>query len=94
VVKYTENEAYRDFRAGVEATWSATLRSMQELGYPVQEGVPYGSSDGRVEINDAKVVVEPSGGYTRVRVRVGVFSNDENRRRAGEILDRIARYVD
>ncbi len=94
-VKYTDNEAYRDFHAGLDATWTATLTSMRELGYPVQEGAAHGPTEGLVEINDAKVsVTREAGDYTRVKVRIGTFSTDDHRRRAALILDRISTKVD
>jgi len=95
VVKYTENEAYRDFHASLDSTWTATLQAMREQGYPISESAPHGVSEGRVEISDAKVVVrrEP-GDFTRVLVRIGTFSTDDHRRRAGLILEGVARRVD
>jgi len=94
-VKYTENEAYRDFHASLDVTWNATLAALRDEGYPVSETAPHGPSEGRIEISDAKVsVVREPGDATRVLVRIGAFSTDEHRRRAALILDGVAKRVE
>jgi hypothetical protein len=87
VVKYTENEAYQDFKAPLGTTWKATVAAMQEHGYPVSDAVQPGASEGRLDVNDAVVHVESlPGDFTRVRVRIGTFSSDDHQRRASLIL--------
>jgi hypothetical protein len=94
-VQYGENEAYRDFRTSLDVTWDATLDSMRTLGYPVGTSVPRGTAEGTIQAGDAKVVVERHpGDFTRVRVRIGTFSTDDNRRRAGLVLEEVARRVE
>jgi hypothetical protein len=91
IVMYSENEAYRDFHAGLDEAWNRTLISMRELGYPVQEGIPHGPTEGKIVVNDATVhVTTESGGFTRIRVRIGTFLSDDNRRRATLLLEKIA----
>jgi hypothetical protein len=95
VVKYTDNEAYRDFHAPLDATWKATLQAMREHGYPISESAPLGTTEGKIDIDDAKVSVQREAGeYTRVKVRIGTFSTDEHRRRAALILESVAARVD
>jgi hypothetical protein len=95
VVMYMENEAYRDFRSDLDTTWNATLGAMRKLGYPVQEGMPHGVTEGEVKINDAHVrVTRESGGYTRVHVRIGTFETEEHRRRSALLLEEIAKTIE
>jgi hypothetical protein len=94
-VKYTENEAYRDFHAPLDATWKATIAALREEGYPVADSASHGPSEGKIEIDDAKVtVVREPGDATRVMVRIGTFSTDEHKRRAALILDGVAKRVE
>jgi hypothetical protein len=94
-VKYTDNEAYRDFHASLDATWNATLASLRDEGYAVSDSMPHGASEGHVEIGEAKVWVERQpGDFTRVRVRVGTFTTDDHRRQAALILNGIAKRVE
>jgi uncharacterized protein DUF3568 len=94
VVKYTENEAYQDFKAPLRDTWKATVAALQENGYPVSEAVQPGTNDGMIDVNDAVVHVETiPGDLTRVRIRIGTFSNDDNKRRASLILESVGNRV-
>ena len=91
VVKYSDNEAARDYRQAVEPTWDATLAALRESGYPVQEGVRHAASRGHVQINDLEAWVEPhTDTWTTVRIRVGTFDSTEHRRQATRVLDAIA----
>lgn len=95
IVMYSENEAVRDFDAGLGPTWSATVAAMRTLGYPVADGAAHGLTEGRVEVHDVKVrVTREPGDFTRVRVRVGTFRTEEHRRRAGLILEEVARLLE
>lgn len=94
VVKYTDNEAYQDFKSPLDDTWKATVASMQEQGYPVSDAVKPGTEAGMLDVNDAVVHVERiPGDLTRVRVRVGTFSNDDNKRKASLILEGVGNRV-
>jgi len=95
VVMYVENEAYRDFHAELDPAWNATLAAMRKLGYPVQEGMPHGITEGAVKVNDAEVrVTRESGGYTRIHVRIGTFETEDHRRRATLLLEEIAKTIE
>jgi hypothetical protein len=92
--KVVANESTRDYPADLTTTWNATLAAMREQGYPVAEGVPHGPGAGRVEINDAVVVVERTGdASSRVRVRLGTFDTAGHRRRAALLLDAVGRRL-
>ena len=94
VVKYTENEAYQDFKAPLDDTWKAAVAAMQENGYPVSDAVQPGTNQGKLDVNDAVVHVETlPGDMTRVRVRIGTFSTDEHKRRASLILESVGDRV-
>ena len=91
VVKYTENEAYRDFHDPLPAVWSATVASLRENGYPLPHDPLHGPNEGQIEAGDAKVVVERHAeDFTRVRVRIGTFESEDHRRRAALVLDGVA----
>lgn len=95
-IQYTNNEAYLDFRAPFDETWDASVDAMRENGYLVSSSLSAPSgTEGRIEQGDAKVIVEKMpNGFTRVRVRIGTFDTDDNRRRAGLILESIDRQID
>ena len=95
VIKYMDNEAYRDFRTSMDATWSAAVASTREQGYPVSSDPAHGPSEGEFEAGDAKVIVErhPED-FTRVRVRIGTFESEDNKRRATLILEGVARRLE
>jgi len=94
VVKYTENEAYQDFKSPLDDTWKATVAALQENGYPVSDAVQPGTNQGMLDVNDAVVHVETlPGDMTRVRVRIGTFSTDEHKRRASLILESVGDRV-
>lgn len=94
-VKYDENEAWRDFREDLPTTWKATIESLRANGFPVADGLTHGPLDGKIEAGDATAVVEVHPGeLTRVRIRVGTFKTDDNRRRAALVLESIAKRLD
>jgi hypothetical protein len=96
-IQYDENEAHRDFQAPLAKTWKATLAALQDNGYPVSQSAEPGSTSGRIEISDAIVVVEklPGDGpeTTRVRVRIGTFTTEDHKRRAGLVLEKIPDHL-
>jgi len=88
VIKYEKNEAYRDFRSDVTATWEAVLPEMKEMGYPVAQDADAARQAGSVAIDDAEVRVERlNEEYTRVTVRFGTFETDANKRKARRLLN-------
>ncbi len=93
-MKYVSNESARTFPATINATWSATLEGLRDVGYPVDASVPFERQGGEFEIQDVKVQVKAGKpGMTRVWVRVGTFDNEKNRTKAQRILDAIAKRL-
>jgi hypothetical protein len=96
-IQYDKNEARRDFQAPLDRTWKATLAALRDNGYPVSDAAEPGTTEGKIDIGDAKVVVEkvPSEPTetTRVRVRIGTFDSEDNRRKAGLILEKVVDYL-
>jgi len=90
-IKYNENEALRDYQAGLQVTWNATGAELCEMGYPVAEGVAASQTGGTITVRDADVAVtKVDDGCTRVRVRFGTFESDEHRAQARRLLEGIA----
>lgn len=93
-IKYDENEASREFDVPLARAWAATVAAMEDNGFAVGDPSPQGVTEGRIESGDAKVVVEAiTGGRSRVRVRIGTFDNEDNRRRAALVLERVAKRL-
>jgi uncharacterized protein YceK len=93
-VKYASNGSQRAYAADVETTWTATLDSMREAGYPVDANATYASMGGAISIGDAKVRVQSGrDGMSHVLVRVGTFDNQRNREAARRILDGVQARV-
>lgn len=93
-VKYTDNEAYREFDLPMPKTWNATLAAMRDNGYDVPDFRPQGLTEGRIDNGDAKVVVYAlPRDASRVTVRIGTFSTEDNRRRAALILDSVVKHL-
>ena len=86
-VSYDHNEAWMDFKDSLPVTWTATVRALRKLGYVVPGEPQPGVTEGTLEVDTTRVVVEAHpGGYVRVRVRVGTFDTADNERRAKLIL--------
>lgn len=93
-IKYTENEATREFDVPMDRVWKATLAAMRDNGYAVADGAPQGVTEGRIESGDAKVVVQRlPREASLVKVRIGTFETDDNRRRATLILESITKHL-
>ena len=87
-LSYHENEAWMDFHTDLPKVWTAMLDSLQENGYPPDRTRKPGPNEGEIQAGEANVKVERNpGDFTRVKVRVGTFDNEENRRHAGLILE-------
>jgi len=90
-IKYNENEAMRDYQAGLQSTWDATGAQLGEMGYPIAEGVTASETGGAITVRDADVsVTKVDEECTRVRVRFGTFESDEHRAQARQLLEGIA----
>src|ERR1041384_5525502 len=86
-LSYHENEAWMDFHTDLPKVWTAMLDSLQENGYPPDRRKQPGVNEGEITAGEATVKVERNPGFTRVKVRVGTFDSEENRRHAGLILE-------
>jgi len=90
-VRYDENEAFRDYRADVDATWAATKTTLARMGYAVPPEARFQDSRGELNVADVHVhVTANSSVSSRVAVTVGTFSSDDHRERATAVLDGIA----
>ena len=95
VIKYTQNGAQQDFEADLGATWDAVIASLRELGYAVEGDPRHGATEGTIRTGDVSVrVVRHPGDFTRIEVRVGTFETEDHKRRAGLILEAVARRLD
>ena len=91
VIKYKDNEAYRDYKAGVDATWAAVLPELKDMGYSVSQDVEEARRAGGVSSGEADVKVDRvNDEYTRVTVRFGSFETDDRKRRAERLLNGVA----
>jgi len=93
-IKYENNEAIRDFEAPLEGVWDAALDALEDRGYVIPGGVGRDltdvQDDAEVEGDDYWLRVERHpGGISRVRVRIGTFETEENKRRAGLLIEAI-----
>ncbi len=88
-LKYVENESYRDYPASLDDTWQATLAMLRRIGHEApQESLV--ESKGYIEFDDIRLWVEPqSDEWTRVRVRLGTFDSEVQRRRSKAMLDAV-----
>lgn len=94
-VQYDKNEAFRDFDYSLERTWEATLHSIDELGFTELEIQELTPTEGEISNETMWTRVERhTDDRARVRVRVGTFDNEDNRRRATLILETIAAKLD
>lgn len=92
-ISYHENEAVMNAKQDLRTTFLASREAMNELNFPV-DATQKEPGDGSTEVTltggDAKVVLERHPGeVTRIRARVGTFDTEDNRRRAGLLLEKI-----
>ena len=94
VWSYRTNEVRRDVPATLDDVWDVVVEALGENGFLFGEPTWDGATEGRVSAGDALVVAERHpGGFTRVRISVGLFRTADNRRRASLILESVARHV-
>lgn len=96
IVKYEENELVRDFDgADFDEVWDACYDSLEELGYPVRSTEKPSPNEGTLETEDVRVRVERHPrDVIRVRVRAGTFATEDNERRAGLVIEKVAGKLD
>ncbi len=93
-ISWNENEAQMDFQRDFDATWQATKAALRELAFPVDDTQLPGKTEGTLHAGDATATVEMHpGNTTRVRVRVGTFESDDNKRRAQLILESLKKRL-
>jgi hypothetical protein len=93
-VSYEHNEAWMDFKETMPESWAATVRAMRKLGYPIVGDPQTGPTEGTIEVEKTRVVVEQHpGGYVRVTARVGTFDTKDNERRAKLILEEVTNQM-
>lgn len=93
--QYSKNEVVQDFDHDLQTTWRATLQALKQLEYAEPEEFDLGPTEGVVDGDGYHVQVELFvAEKTRVRVRVGMFSSEDNQRRAELILERITNLLD
>ena len=89
-VRYTDNEAYRDYRANVDEVFDAAASTLRQQGLRVRPGVRFADVRGELQVQDVQVRITANSSIsTRATVRVGTFSNAAHRERAAAILDGI-----
>ncbi|MEZ5988420.1 MAG: DUF3568 family protein [Planctomycetota bacterium] len=95
IISYSRNEAYQDFDAGLDRCWAASVAAARDQGWEVPDDPRPGTTEGTLKAGELRVVVERhAGGFTRVRVRVGTFEQEDNKRKAKLLLEAIAGRVD
>ena len=94
VKSYAANESRRDLRVPLREAWDAAIDALGETGFLFGEPASCGPTDGRIRAGDALVTVERHPGeFTRIRVRVGTFATDDNRRRAALVLEAAVKHL-
>ncbi len=91
-VSYHENEAQIDLQTSLPQAFDAVLQSLRALGEKVSDDLRPGATEGQIEVGDYRVRVERHPEHvTRIRVRVGTFKADDNRRRAALLLEAVSK---
>lgn len=88
---YRTNQLVREFDAGLERTRQAVNEALVDLdmGEPVETELD--STRFEIKADDVTVEIERHPGLiTRVEVRVGLFDNTNNRRRALLVVEEIS----
>ncbi len=87
-VSYSDNEAWMDFHADSERVWDAALQSLKENGYAPDPKAKLLPGDTELRAGDCVLKLErhPTG-FVRIKVRVGTFDTEDNRRKSGLILE-------
>jgi len=95
-IQYEKNEAYRDFEGvEIDRAWKATVDALEAEGFEAPSEAEHRASEGELELDDVWARVERHPGERiRVRVRVGTFDSEENRRKSGLILERVSKALE
>jgi hypothetical protein len=97
-VQYEKNEAYQDFKRGIGPVWRACRAALDAQGYEIRGDVaktlPEDATQGEIEGEDYRVRVERyEGDVIRVRVRIGTFDTEDNRRKARLLLEEVGKKL-
>jgi hypothetical protein len=98
-VQYEKNEVFKDYDQELDVVWTATVDALEALGYRVPQDVARvfsgPATEAEIEGEDYFLRVERQlGQRTRLRVRVGVFDTEDNRRRADLIVEEVTSRLD
>ena len=94
-VQYEKNEVFKDYDRELDVVWTAAIDSLEALGYRVPYDVDRvlsgPATEAEIDGEDYSVRVEQHiGSRVRLRVRVGTFDTQDNRRRADLIIEEIS----
>ena len=86
--KVSANGDSRSYNATLPATWSATLATLRENGFPIADTAPLGPTGGHVSMNGASVdVAKETETTTRVTAKFGTFDTVGHRMREDQFFD-------
>lgn len=89
-ISYSNNEASMTVHEELPKCFGAAREAMLELGFAVDGTQQPGITEGKLHAGEAHVLLERHAGeVTKIRVRVGSFDTEDNRRRAGLLLEAI-----
>lgn len=93
-VSYNGNEASVTVQKDLATVTQASKTAMRELGFPVDDTQQAGVTECTLTGGEAKVVLERHPGeVTKIRVRVGTFETEDNKRRSGLLLEKIRAHL-
>ncbi len=93
-VSYKNNVSSTEFDRPLALTFKATLHGLSAQDYEIQGEPELGPKGAEIVAGSATVWVERMvGDTTRVRVRVGTFDSDDNRRLGRLLLEEIGRRL-
>jgi hypothetical protein len=93
-VSYNGNEASITVQQDLAAVTAASKKAMRELNFPVDDTQQPGVTDCKLTGGEATVILERHPGeVTKIRVRVGTFDTQDNKRRSGLLLEKIRSYL-
>lgn len=95
---YVNNELEREYQAGFDQAWQATLKAVNDLGLKLtSQSKDFQKANVQARRADDSAVTiqleERAKDRVLIRVRVGTFESDENRRAAESIHEQIFRNM-
>lgn len=93
-VSYNGNEASVSVQKDLASATDAAKKAMRELNFPVDDTQQPGATECTLTGGEAKVILERHPGeVTKIRVRVGTFDTEDNKRRSGLLLEKIRAHL-